>query len=281
VAPSTPSGGVPTGTVQFQVDGADFGAAVPLSAGMATSDSLATLAPGPHTVVALYSGDGSFLESSGSLSQTVIQAQTAAAVVSSDLNAVYGEPLTLTAAVVPVPPGAGTPTGTVAFHAVLADGTDEILGDATLDATGTAVFPMTSGLPVGTYGIYVAYLGDTNFLATTSATITQVVNQCATTLQVTASSSTITAGGSVTFTDTLTAVSPGSFVTDPTGTITLYDTYDGVTTVLSTLTLGQGPVTFPPLTQIGVNYIYAVYSGDSNYLGSTSPVITLTVVAPD
>jgi hypothetical protein len=280
VAPAATGGAVPTGTVQFQVDGANFGAPVPLSAGTAISASLATLAPGMHTVTAVYSGDGRFLASTGTLTQAVIQAETAAAVVSSDPAAVYGEPLTFTAAVAPVSPGAGMPTGTIAFHAVLGNGTDVTLGTGTLDATGTAVFQMPSGMAVGTRGIYAVYLGDTNFSGSTSATITQVVNQAATTLQVTASASVIVAGQSVTFTDTLSAVLPGSFVTAPTGTITLYDTFDGVTTALSTLTLGGPPVNFPSLTAVGVHMNFAAYSGDGNFLGCTSPTITVTVVAP-
>src|SRR5262249_55402737 len=65
VAPAGPGvGGVPTGTVQFQIDGVNLGAPVPLSAGQATSVSLPAPAPGPHTVVALYSGGGLFLASS-------------------------------------------------------------------------------------------------------------------------------------------------------------------------------------------------------------------------
>ena len=110
VAPAGLGGGVPTGTVQFQVDGANFGAPVPLAAGTATSGSLGTMAPGPHTVTALYSGGGLFLASSGSLNQTVNQAATAVTVVSSDPNEVYGEPLTFTATVVSTSPGAGVPT---------------------------------------------------------------------------------------------------------------------------------------------------------------------------
>jgi RHS repeat-associated protein len=47
----------PTGTVQFQVDGVDFGAPVALNSGMATSESIATLGAGAHSISALYSGD--------------------------------------------------------------------------------------------------------------------------------------------------------------------------------------------------------------------------------
>jgi hypothetical protein len=273
----SPGAGTPTGTVQFQVDGADLGAPVPLAAGAATSGSIATLAPGPHTITALYSGDGDFLASTVGLTQTVSQAASATTVASADSAAVYGEPLTFTAVVGPISPGAGTPTGTVAFHTILANGKDVTLGFGTLDAGGTAVFQMPYGMAVGSRQIYAVYLGDTDFAGSTSATITQAVNQAATTAQVSTSASEIVSGQSITLTDSVSPVPPGSFVTAPTGTLTLYDTFDGVTTLLSTLPLGQSTVSFPSLTAVGVHSLYIVYSGDGNFLGSTSQKITVTV----
>ena len=50
------SGG--TGTVQFFVDGATYGSAVSLAGGSATIPSTATLGAGTHTVMGIYSGDG-------------------------------------------------------------------------------------------------------------------------------------------------------------------------------------------------------------------------------
>jgi hypothetical protein len=64
-------GPVPTGTVQFAVDGAAYGAAVTLSDGMAISPSTSTLAAGTHTVTATYSGDSNYAPSTGTLSQTI------------------------------------------------------------------------------------------------------------------------------------------------------------------------------------------------------------------
>ena len=57
----TPSGaGTPTGTVQFTVDGGDFGSPVPLSGNSATSGNIFTLTAGGHTITAVYGGDGNF-----------------------------------------------------------------------------------------------------------------------------------------------------------------------------------------------------------------------------
>jgi hypothetical protein len=66
----------PTGTVQFVIDGQNYGTPVALSGGTA-SISDATLAAGSYTVAALYSGDDSFLPSDDTatpLGQVVIKA---------------------------------------------------------------------------------------------------------------------------------------------------------------------------------------------------------------
>ncbi len=58
--------GTPTGTVQFQIDGSNFGPAVALAAGSA-SLSTSALGVGSHVITAVYNGDGTFLGSSGTL----------------------------------------------------------------------------------------------------------------------------------------------------------------------------------------------------------------------
>src|SRR5439155_6084450 len=60
-------GPVPTGTVQFLVDGANFGSPVTLAGGSATSPSTTTLTAGSHTVTASYLGDATYAASSGTL----------------------------------------------------------------------------------------------------------------------------------------------------------------------------------------------------------------------
>jgi hypothetical protein len=57
-----------TGTVQFKVDGSNFGAAVALVSNTATSGVTNSLPPGGHTVMATYVGDGNFTASTGTLS---------------------------------------------------------------------------------------------------------------------------------------------------------------------------------------------------------------------
>jgi len=65
---STTTGGAPTGNVQFYVDSTAVGSPVPLSNGAAAYTlSTATLSSGGHNVSAVYSGDGTYSGSKGSL----------------------------------------------------------------------------------------------------------------------------------------------------------------------------------------------------------------------
>jgi hypothetical protein len=70
-------GPMPTGTVQFVVDGANLGAAVALVNGAATSAAIATLNAGNSLVVARYSGDTNYDAATGSFGQEVNQAALA------------------------------------------------------------------------------------------------------------------------------------------------------------------------------------------------------------
>ena len=98
----------------------------------------------------------------------------------------------------------------------------------------------------------------------------------ATTTALTASAATITAGGSVTFTATITGAS-GSTGT-PTGTVTFLDG----TTTLGTGTLSASGVATYSTSKLatGAHSITAQYGGDSNFAASTSTAVTVTVQAP-
>jgi len=67
--------GTPTGTVQFQIDGTNFGSPISLTNGSASTAAISNLAVGNHSVTAVYSGDSNFATSTGELfgGQTVKQ----------------------------------------------------------------------------------------------------------------------------------------------------------------------------------------------------------------
>jgi flagellin FlaB len=70
VTPVAPGTGVPTGTIQFNIDGAPYGTPVTLAGGSASSLPHNSLTVGDHNITAVYSGDGDFLSSTSS---TLIQ----------------------------------------------------------------------------------------------------------------------------------------------------------------------------------------------------------------
>src|SRR5262249_58437238 len=128
-------------------------------------------------------------------------------------------------------PGSGTPTGTVTFL----DGTT-VLGTGSLSG-GTASFS-TAALSVSGHSITASYGGDGNFTTSTSAVLTQTVNQDGTSTSLASSANPSVFGQTVIFTATVTANAPGRGT--PTGTMTFLDG----TTVLGTSSLSGGTASF-------------------------------------
>jgi hyaluronoglucosaminidase len=160
-----------SGTVQFRNGNANLNAAVPVGAGgHATTTS--TLSAGNRSITAIYTQTGAIPDSvtSPPLTQVVSRAATATSVASSANPADVGQPVTFTASVAAVPPGAGTPTGSVQF---VIDGANA--GSRTALSGGLATFT-TSTLGAGTHTVAVTYAQTTNFAASASPTLSQVVN---------------------------------------------------------------------------------------------------------
>src|SRR3989442_619450 len=168
VAVVAPGAGSPSGTVTF-LDGATTLGTGALSGGTATFTTSA-LAVGSHSITAFYGGVTHLYPSIHlRLIHMVNQTNTTTTVASSANPSVFGQSVTFTATVAPVAPGAGTPSGVVTFL----DGATT-LGTGTLSG-GTATFT-TSTLAVGPHSITASYGGDTNFNGSTSAALTQTVN---------------------------------------------------------------------------------------------------------
>ena len=101
---------------------------------------------------------------------------------------------------------------------------------------------------------------------------TTVTGPAASSTALSASATSITAGQSVTLTATVTG--PSGNTTTPTGTVTFKD---GATT-LGTGTLSAGVATYATTSlPIGSDSITAVYAGDTNFNGSTSSAVIVTV----
>ena len=180
---------------------------------------------------------------------------------------VFGQPVTFTATVSAVAPATGTLTGSVTFM----DGSIT-LGTATLNTSGKATLT-TKLLPAEVDSVTAIYSGDSNFATSTSTALTQTVNQDTTTTTVISSANPSVFGQSVTFTATVKAQAPGSGV--PMGTVTFFD---GSTSLGTTSLNSNGKATFKTSGfALGSHTITVSYSGDSNFITSTSTALTQTV----
>jgi hypothetical protein len=250
--------GTPGGGVQFAVDGADFGAPVPLSGGSATSAAISTLALGNHSVTATYVGDGNFATStSPSVSfvvRPVLLATTTTSAVSPG-SSVYGQAVELTANVAAAGGGA-TPTGSVTFT----DG-GTTLGVATLDGSGAVSMDLTT-LAVGAHSIVATYSGDDTYRVSSASPKNVSVAKADVEVQLDSSDTTTISGESVNFTAAVTPVAPGGGT--PVGTVQLK--VDG-TEVGDPVDLTGGSAVFPPVTSLlaGNHTVAAVYSGSTDF----------------
>jgi Tol biopolymer transport system component len=264
----TSPGGAPTGTVTFSDNSTTLGSGSLDASGMATLTT-ASLAVGPHSITASYSGDANFTSSSSSpLSQTVNKAATTVTSTSSLNPNVFGESVTFSAFVAPVAPGAGSPAGTVSFQ----DGA-ALLGASSL-TNGQASFTVST-LAVGSHSITAVYNGDGNFTGASSTSLAQSVNKAASSTVVVSSANPSLFNQSVSFTATVAAVSPGAGT--PTGTVNFLD--GSASLGSASLTAGQATFTSSSLS-VASHSITAVYVGDGNFNGSGSAALPQIVARP-
>jgi hypothetical protein len=243
-----------TGTVTFKDGSTSLGN---VTLGHSSGSLLvSSFGVGSHVLIAVYGGDNSYLTSTSStLTQVVNKANSSTSLVSSLNPSTFGSGVTLTATVSP-----STATGTITFK----DGSTTI-GTATL-GHGSGTLSISS-LGVGSHSLAAVYAGNGNFIASTSNTLAQTVNQASSTSTLSSGSNPSTYGNSVTFTA---SVAPST----ATGTMTVKD---GPTT-LGTCALSSGSCSYATSTlRAGSHSLTALYGGNGNYAGSTSSTLTQTV----
>jgi autotransporter-associated beta strand protein len=113
---------MPTGTVEFEIDGSPIGSAVTLVNGSATSDSLSSPDAGGHTIEAIYEGSNSYETNTQTMTQTVTPA--ALTITADNQTKLYGADL---------------PALTASYSGfVNGDSSASFTTQPTLSATGTA-----------------------------------------------------------------------------------------------------------------------------------------------
>jgi len=181
-------------------------------------------------------------------------------------SATFGTPVTFTATITPASTGSAQPTGTVAFFSG-----STLLGSGTV-SNDVATFT-TTALLAGTSSITATYGGDTNYAASTSPSVTVKITQATTSAALSFFPAEPVLGQDVTLTATITPATTGPV--SPTGTVEFFDG----STLLGDGTVSNGAATLNTTAlSLGANSITATYEGDSNYVGSTAPAITVTVV---
>lgn len=297
VAPADGGAGTPTGDVSLLAFSTPTTSTAiqnfTLSNG-SIADSTSRLPGGSsYRVKAHYAGDGTFAPSDSLATFVTVTAEdsnSAVSVFTTDASGqlitfnegVYGTPVYLRADVAGQSQQ-GFPSGTVTFtdNGGTVGASPYSLNSEGYAFTPTPVYTFSGG----SHPIVSTYSGDLSFKATTSPAESFTIDKAATTAAIASSASSIAAGAKVTLTATLdtavltTATAPGGTVTffagsTNLGSATLVAGVNGTTGNLqstASLDTTQMPV--------GANSVTFTYAGDTNYQGSTSNAVTVTVAA--
>ncbi len=256
------------GHVFFHVHPASDGAGAVLSSSTPTiGNGQASVTATANSVIGScgVSASGGGAASPITFQLTATQARTSTRITSTISQSEYGRRVTLTAVVRAAAPSKAVPAGTLTFKAG-----NLVLGRVAL-VYGLARL-LTPALPVGTDSITAVYNGNEDFARSTSAAQSLTVHPASTTTKLATSSASAAFGQAVRFTATVKRVAPGAGA--PTGTVTFYDG----ATVLRKASLVKGVAQFTTTSlSRGRHRITAVFSQDSDFLRSTSAILTQAV----
>ena len=246
VVPINPALGTPTGTVQFQTNGVNFGDAVTLSGGKATSATLPpTLLLGNYTVTAAYSGDTIFTAGTGALAngQTIY------------LQTIFTYN--------------GTAQGP-ALGGIWPDGANSVIYAGTT-YQGDSYFGTGAPTEAGSYSVTNTTLAENNENGLTNCQ-GFVILRATNAVQLTSSSVFSTYGDTVTFTGLI--QTNGVAAQDATGNLIF--AVDGAMVATNALVNGVATYSTSSLTATGHN-IALTYSGDINYTNNATGMLTQNV----
>jgi hypothetical protein len=262
----TGNGGVPTGTVTFLDGTTAIGSAAAVAgtgASATASLTLSTLVPGVHTLTASYGGDAFDAPSVTPATSEEVEQKTTIGLASSANPSLLDDNVTITATV-----QGGLANSPATGNVTLTDGGSTV-GVQAITSAGTATFTLASPA-LGTHTLVATYAGDQKNTGATSAPLVQTVTLRPTTNTFTPSSSSLSAGQTVTFTSVVVGNGPVA----PTGLITFVS--NG--TALGSATLNASGVATLVLTPTAANYnVVAQYPGDALYAPSNSKVTLVTV----
>jgi sugar lactone lactonase YvrE len=246
----------PTGSVSVYIDGSSTPVNAALTAGTNTSTaslSIPSLSAGPHFMYAYYGGD---TESSASTSSTLnfTMAQAPLTVTVNNQNKQFDAPL---------PVLTGTLTGAVNGDQIGVSYSTTATQSSPVVAGGYPITALVTGSAVGNYSV-------------TNNPGTLTVLQDNTVISLGTSATSVNNTQQVTLTATVANQTSYSVVSAPTGTVTFYNTVGTTTTQIgnpqpvNSNGVATQVTTFAVVGASTNNSVTAVYSGDTNFLTSTS-----------
>jgi large repetitive protein len=253
------SAGTLNGSIEF-MDGPNFVGLVPLTGNQASMSASYT-SPGPHALTALYSGDLNHASASVSsaLTENVLGTSVTKETTSGSPSQ-FGQSVTFTATVTSrfgaIPDG----------EMVMFTTGNMLLGSVALSGGKAAC--TTSAIPGGTHVVKAIYAGDSTF-ASSTGTLTQVVDKYATTTALVSSLNPSVHGQEVTFTATVSSSGPA-----PTGNVRFRD---GTTTLGSVALSGNEASLTRSTLAAGSHSIVAEYVGNGASATSTSTAVNQVV----
>ncbi|WP_430335108.1 Ig-like domain repeat protein [Rhodococcus sp. ACT016] len=258
---ATVAPGAAPGTVQFQDNGTNIGAPVPVASGSAAM-SYSFSAAGAHNITAVYSGATAYAGSTSPAQVVNVSVPDVVTTtsVTAPQTAFTGSAVNLSATVAP-----SNASGTVQFR----DGNTSI-GAPVAVSGGVAELSHTF-TAAGAHPITAVFTG-AGFVSSTStpATVSVTVPDLKTTTTVTAPSSSQT-GASVTLSASVSPTPAG-------GTVQFKD---GVTLLGAPVAIVDGTATLEhTFTSIGNHAITAIYSGAAGFEPSTSSAASVSVTDP-
>ncbi len=268
---ATDSSGTPTGAVVFY-DGPTALGSVTLDAAGTATFRTSGLPIGTHMLSAQYAGDTANVSgTSNTITAQVVQATTAVMLAVSNASPTVGSTVSFSATV--SSSNGPSPTGSVQFL----DGSGPsaiVLGSVSLTSTGTASFS-TATLTPGSHSVIAVYSGDTDNATSTSAPLTETVQQIATVTTATTDTNPLNAKGTLHLTGSV-VLAPGYTADGPlTGQVSFLD---GATPLGTAAINAAGQATLAVSSlNVGLHPITATYNGGTNYAASTSPAVNETV----
>ncbi|HEV2579019.1 MAG TPA: Ig-like domain repeat protein [Acidobacteriaceae bacterium] len=260
-ATASSTSGTPTGTITF-LDGTTVLGTAPLNASGVATLTVSFSTTGTHPITATYPATGPYLAATSSVLNETVQTLTTTVGLTSSVNPVIVNANTVLSAT--VSSTSGTPTGTITFL----DGTT-VLGTAPLNASGVATLTVSFSTS-GTHPITATYPATSPYQAATSSVLNETVQTLTTTVGLTSSVNPVNVNSNTVLTATA-----SSTTGTPTGAITFLDG----TTVLGTAPLNASGVATltASFAAPGTHPLTASYAGTSPYGAATSAVVNENV----